>query len=145
MQVRSTIQVRYAETDMMGIVYHANYLLYFEDARTAFLEAIGCPYKELEDAGLMSPVIHFECSYGTPLTYGDTAIVCTSVIESRATKTVYSYKVYKQGQNIGVDKPCCTGTSTHCVVDSTSFKPQNIKKVAPKLYERYLEVVEPLA
>lgn len=145
MQVSTTIQVRYAETDMMGIVYHANYLLYFEDARTAFLKAIGCPYEELEQAGLISPVLHFDCSYGTPLTYGDTATVVTRVTFTTATKTIYAYEVYKQGQEIGVDKPCCTGTSTHCLVDSSTFKPQSMKKVAPKLYERYLEVMEPEA
>ena len=46
---------------MMGIVYHANYLLYFEDARTRFLEAIGFPYDHIEQAGYLSPVTHFEC------------------------------------------------------------------------------------
>lgn len=129
---------------MMGIVYHANYLLYFEDARTEFLKAVGCPYSELEEAGFLSPVVNVNITYGAPLTYGDTAIVQTRVIESRPTKTVYAYEVYKQGQRIGVDKPCCTATTTHCVVDAETFRPQSIKKVAPKLYERYREVMEPL-
>ena len=47
MRVCTPITIRYAETDMMGIVYHANYLLYFEDARTRFLEAIGFPYDHI--------------------------------------------------------------------------------------------------
>ena len=51
MRVCTPITIRYAETDMMGVVYHANYLLYFEDARTAFLEAIGYPYARIEEAG----------------------------------------------------------------------------------------------
>ena len=51
MHVHTPIKVRYGETDMMGVVYHANYLLYFEDARTAFLEAIGYPYARIEEAG----------------------------------------------------------------------------------------------
>ena len=51
------LTIRYAETDMMGVVYHANYLLYMEDARTAFLEALGIPYHTMEDAGIMSPVL----------------------------------------------------------------------------------------
>ncbi|WP_102378130.1 acyl-CoA thioesterase [Raoultibacter timonensis] len=144
MQARTTIHVRYGETDMMGIVYHANYLLYFEDARTDFLKTIGCPYSDLEEAGFLSPVVNVDISYGAPLTYGDTAIVQTRVIESRPTRTVYAYEVYKQGQEIGTDKPCCTATTTHCVVDAKTFRPQSIKKVAPKLYERYLEVMEPL-
>lgn len=143
MRVTTTIHVRYGETDMMGIVYHANYLLYFEDARTEFLDAIGCPYEELEEAGYLSPVVNVDITYGSPLTYGDTAIISTRVVESRLTKTVYAYEVYKQGQTIGVDKPLCTATTTHCVVDREGFRPQSIKKVAPKLYERYCEVAEP--
>lgn len=128
---------------MMGVVYHANYLLYFEDARTAFLDAIEFPYDYIEQAGYMSPVTHFECDYGTPLRYGDTAIVRTRVVLSRPTKTIYAYEVFKQGQDLDHDKPCCTGRSTHCVVDRTTFRPVSIKKVLPELYERYLEVVEP--
>ena len=59
MRVCTPITIRYAETDMMGIVYHANYLLYFEDARTAFLEAIGFPYRVIEEAGYLSPDVSF--------------------------------------------------------------------------------------
>lgn len=144
MQVTTTIHVRYGETDMMGIVYHANYLLYFEDARTDFLEAIGCPYSELEEAGYLSPVVNVNITYGAPLTYGDTAVVKTRVIESRPTKTVYAYEVYKQDQEPRHDKPCCAATTTHCIVDAKTFRPKSLKKVAPKLYDRYLEVMEPL-
>lgn len=68
MQATTTIHVRYGETDMMGIVYHANYLLYFEDARTDFLETIGYPYARLEEAGYLSPVVNVDVSYGAPLT-----------------------------------------------------------------------------
>lgn len=71
MKVCTPITIRYAETDKMGVVYHANYLLYFEDARTHFLEANGFPYKKIEDAGYMSPVVSFTVNYGQPLRYGD--------------------------------------------------------------------------
>lgn len=52
MKVCTAIPVRYAETDKMAVVYHANYLLYFEDARTRFLEELGYPYARIEQAGL---------------------------------------------------------------------------------------------
>ena len=70
---------------MMGIVYHANYLLYFEDARTAFLEAIGFPYRVIEEAGYLSPVVSFSVEYGEPLRYGETAVVRTREVSSRPT------------------------------------------------------------
>ena len=127
----------------MGVVYHANYLLYFEDARTAFLEAIGHPYKLIEQAGFMSPVTHMECNYGPPLRYGDVAIVRTRVVLARPTKTVYAYEVFREGQDLDHDRPLATGRSTHCLVDASTFKPVSIKKVMPELHARYQEVVEP--
>ena len=70
MRYRTQIAVRYAETDRMGIVYHANYLVWFEIARSEFLEKLGFPYEEMEKAGYMSPVADVQLSYGMPLTYG---------------------------------------------------------------------------
>lgn len=143
MRVCTPITIRYAETDMMGIVYHANYLLYFEDARTAFLEAIGFPYDRIEQAGYVSPVVNFTVNYGEPLHYGDVAVVRTRIVSSRPTKTIYAYEVFKQGQDLETEKPCCMGESTHCLVDATTFKPVSLKRVMPELYARYAEVLEP--
>lgn len=138
----SRIPVRYAETDRMGVVYHANYLLYFEVARTEFLEKLGYPYSRLEDEGLMSPVLDVQLSYGASLTYGDVAVVRTRVVKVTPVKTTYAYEVYKEGQVPGVDKPCCTGRSVHCLVRSGDFKPVSQKREAPALYELYREACE---
>ena len=116
---------------MMGVVYHANYLLYFEDARTAFLEALGYPYARIEEAGLMSPVTHMECDYREPLRYGEGAVVRTRVVLSRPTKTVYAYEVFKEGQDMDADKPCCTGRSTHCLVDPPRSSPSASSAACP--------------
>lgn len=139
----SRIRVRYSETDKMGVVYHSNYLIWFEVARAEFLEKLGLPYEMLEEAGFMAPVIDVHLTYGTPLTYGDWAIVRTTVMKQTAVKTVYGYEVYKEGQEIGVDKPCCTGTTTHCVVDSKTFHPVGLKHASPELYAAYLDAMEP--
>lgn len=67
MHVDTPIKVRYGETDMMGVVYHANYLLYFEDARIDFLDALDFSYSEqIEDAGFMSPIHAVEIQYKSP-------------------------------------------------------------------------------
>lgn len=136
------IKVRYAETDKMGVVYHANYLLYFEEARTAFLEKLGFPYAKLEEAGFMSPVLDVQLSYGESLTYGDVAVVRTKVTKVTPVKTTYTYEVYKEGQTPGVDRPCVTGASVHCLVRSDDFRPVSQKKVAPDLYEAYQKACE---
>lgn len=143
MRVCTPITIRYAETDKMGVVYHANYLLYFEDARTKFLEAIGYPYERIEAEGLMSLVTHFECSYGVPLRYEDTAIIRTRLVSVRPTKAVYAYEVFREGQDLDHDKPLATGRSTHCLVTIDTFRPVSMKKVTPDLYQRYLDVMEP--
>ena len=58
-------------------------------------------------------------------------------------KTVYAYEVFRKGEDPDVAKPCCTGRSTHCLVDAETFKPVSLKRAVPELYERYLEVLEP--
>ncbi len=143
MRVCTSIAVRYGETDMMGVVYHANYLLYFEDARIDFLRTIGIPYEEIEEEGFVSPVVSLSIDYGEPLRYGDVAVVRTRIISSRPTKTTYAYEVFKEGQDIDVDAPCCTGRSVHCLVDKETFKPMSVKRDMPRLYARYAEVLEP--
>ena len=68
----TNIQVRYAETDMMGIVYHANYLPWMEIGRTELLREHGLPYKEIEARGLMLPVLDVSVTYKRPARYDDT-------------------------------------------------------------------------
>lgn len=142
MKVDVPIEVRYAETDAMGIVYHANYLVWFEVARSRFLEAIGFPYTLIEDAGYLCPVLDMSVSYGLPFKYGDTAIVRVGIEKTNQTKTVYTYEVYLKGEEDSGKKPRVTGRSTHGIVDKENFRPQSIKRKFPQLYERYLEVLE---
>ena len=142
MIVDSKIVVRYAETDQMGVVYHANYLVWFEVGRTEFLEAINQPYFEFEKRGLMSPVLNAEITYGKPLHYGETAIVRTRLTEVTSVKSTFSYEIFHEGQSFD-EAPCCSGFTRHCFVRKEDFKPVSSKKVAPELYEAYLKVVEP--
>lgn len=65
--VETPIQVRYQETDMMGVVYHANYLVWFEIGRTAFIEELGFKYSEIEKQGVVSPVIDANISFKHPV------------------------------------------------------------------------------
>ncbi len=60
---KKEIEVRYAETDQMGIVYHANYLVWMEVGRTALIKELGFLYKDMEDRGVLSPVLDISISY----------------------------------------------------------------------------------
>ena len=89
MHRHTPIKVRYGETDMMGVVYHANYLLYFEDARIDFLDAVGFSYNEcIEQQGYMSPIHDVEMHYRAPLRYGEAGFVRTSVAKNLPMRTV---------------------------------------------------------
>ena len=142
MEITTDILVRYAETDKMGVVYHANYLVYLEVARTEYLEQLGFPYKEIEASGYMSPVLECNVSYGKPFVYGDTVVVYTSVTKVTSVKTQYSYRLYAKGEDPSQVRPHATATTWHCLVDSTTFKPISQKKHFPKLYDAYIKAAE---
>jgi acyl-CoA thioester hydrolase len=71
----TTVRVRYAETDAMRFVHHANHLVYFEVARTEALAAWGLPYHELEASGCAIPVLQSHCDHVAPARYGDTLAI----------------------------------------------------------------------
>ncbi len=143
MFVDAPIKVRYGETDMMGVVYHANYLLYFEDARIAFLDALGFSYSQrIEEAGYMSPIRSVEIQYHQPLRYGETGFVRTSIAKNLPLRTVYRQQVFREGSNPKVDKPLVDALVTVCVVERATFKPVNLKRTFPDLFAKYAEAQE---
>jgi acyl-CoA thioester hydrolase len=74
---RSPVRVRYAETDQMGVVYYANYFVWFEVGRTDLLRTLGSTYRQLEAEGLSLPVIEASCRYAAPCLYDDELVVVT--------------------------------------------------------------------
>ena len=131
------ITVRYAETDRMGVVYHANYLVWFDVARTEFLQELGFPYDKIEEQGYMAPVLEAHVNYGQSFTFGDTALIIVSITKLTPVKVKYSYKVYKEGDDLE-GKPRLTGYTMHCLVRSDTFKPVSQKKVMPACIKNFL-------
>lgn len=140
METSTEIEVRYAETDGMGVVYHANYLVYLEVARSDFLNKLGFPYADVEKKGYLSPVVHVDLSYGSPFHYGDTIVVKTHVSKVGAVKTEYTCKMYLKGEDPDIVKPHFTAVTTHCICEREGFKPISQKKIFPNLYEAYKRV-----
>ena len=94
----TTVRVRYAETDVMGVAYHANYFVWFEVGRTDLLRTLGWSYREMEDAGVLLPVIEASCQYRRPARYDDELEIRT---EGRVTSPVrmeFAYDVTVKGQ-----------------------------------------------
>ena len=110
-QSRSQVTVRYAETDMMGIVYHANYLPWFEIGRTQLLKELGLPYRQLEAEGYRLPVLEVSAKYSRPATYDDVLTIVTYLREKPFLRIRLDYQVFRG------DELLATGESVHAFVD----------------------------
>src|SRR5207245_9107795 len=92
-----SIRVRYAETDRMGLLHHANYLVYFEQARTELLRARGLSYRDLEDQGYLLVLTKVEVRYRSPAYYDDLLTVRTTVARTTAVRIDHRYDVFRDG------------------------------------------------
>jgi acyl-CoA thioester hydrolase len=90
-----TIRVRYAETDRMGLLHHANYLVYFEQARTELLRAQGVTYKDLEDQGFLLVLTKAAVRYKSPARYDDQLTIRTTVTRTTAVRIEHKYEVFR--------------------------------------------------
>ena len=90
------IRVRYAETDQMGVVWHGNYLQYFEIGRTEALRVCGWSYRGMEEAGIMLPLVEAHLEYARPAKYDDLLTVKTMVREPATARIRFDYEVWNE-------------------------------------------------
>ena len=126
------IEVRYAETDQMGVVYHANYLVWMELGRTQLIKDLGFSYAQMEKDGIISPVIDIQVSYKKPLKYGEVATIHTWIEKYDGFRSVYGYEVLTPKGEVAI-----TATSSHVCVNKESFRPIKFKRVYPEWHEAY--------
>jgi acyl-CoA thioester hydrolase len=109
----STVRVRYAETDKMGVVYYANYFVWFEVGRTDLLRAMGWSYREMEQAGVSLPVIEAHCDYHRPALYDDELDVKTEGRMLSPVRMEFTYQVVRrEGQVLAA-----SGRTVHAALD----------------------------
>ena len=108
---RAQVTVRYAETDMMGIVYHANYLPWFEVARTQLLREQGFPFRQLEADGFRIPVLEVSAKYLRPALYDDTLTIVATIREQPLLRIRIDYEIFR-GEEL-----LATGQSAHAFCD----------------------------
>jgi len=94
----TTLRVRYAETDRMGVVYYANYFVWFEVARAELLRALGWTYREMEEAGVTLPVIDAQCVYRRPARYDDEVTIHAEGRVNSPVRMTFDYRVTVNGQ-----------------------------------------------
>jgi acyl-CoA thioester hydrolase len=109
----STVRVRYAETDQMGVAWHGEYFAWFEVGRTDFLRDRGLTYKELEQQGLRLPVVEAQARYLKPARYDDVLEIRTRLAAVTGARVLFDYEVHLSGN----DGPLAVGHTVHAAVD----------------------------
>lgn len=110
--VTSKIRVRFTETDPLGIVWHGNYIQYFEDGREAFGREHGISYLDQQAHGFTSPIVKSNCEHKLPLRYGDIATIKTTFVNSAAAKMIFRYEIFNDDHKL-----VCTGETTQVFLD----------------------------
>ena len=129
------LTVRYAETDMMGIVHHSRYYPWFEVARTDWVKKTGYTYSEMERLGVLLPLTETQCKYHYGLRYEDEVLVTCRVSKLTVARIEFEYEVFREKDMLKVSE----GVTKHGFTDS-SLRPINLKKANPMIWEKLNEL-----
>lgn len=131
-------KTQYYETDQMGVIHHSNYIRWFEEARTHFLEEIGYSYQRIEkELKLMSPVLEIGCQYRSMVYFGDTVDISLRVEACNGIRATFAYEI----RDHETQELRTTGFSKHCFLNE-SCRPISLKKDQPELFSILKECTE---
>ena len=137
MPVTTEVRVRYAETDQMGIVYYANYLVWFEIGRVELLRSLGLAYSQLEiDHQCILPVIEATCRYRAPACYDDEILIETRPALLRGSVLKFAYRILRKAPEGKEPTVLAEGETVHVVCDD-----QLNKKPLPEKYAAALRAM----
>jgi acyl-CoA thioester hydrolase len=137
MPVTTEVRVRYAETDQMGIVYYANYLVWFELGRVELLRSLGLAYSRLEtDHGCILPVIEASCRYKSPARYDDEILIETRPAMLRGSVLKFAYRILRKAPDGRDQTLLAEGETVHVVCDDKLQR-----KSLPEKYEAALKAL----
>jgi acyl-CoA thioester hydrolase len=136
--VSTEVRVRYAETDQMGIVYYANYLVWFELGRVEVLRSLGLAYSQLEkEHECILPVVSASCRYRSPARYDDEIVIETRPAMLRGSVLKFAYEIYRKPNQKGKARELLAeGETVHVVCDD-----QLQRKPLPEKYEAALKAL----
>ena len=129
---RTTFRVRFSEIDSMQIVWHGEYVRYFEDGREAFGRLHGISYLDVQKHGYTTPIVKSVCEHKLSLKYGDVARIETTIVDSPAAKMIFRYVIYDSNNEVA-----CTGETVQVFLDSDG----NLVLNAPSFYEEWKKSV----
>lgn len=131
-ETKTQIRVRYAETDQMGVVYHANYAIYFEVARTDGFRQIGLPYSQLEADGVKLPVVDLHIKYHKSAHYDELLTIVARVREMPVVRLVVDYEIVNEAGEL-----LCEGESTLVFMDMKRNRPTRMPEYMRQAMEKY--------
>jgi len=131
---RLDIQLRYADSDQMGVIYHANYFSFYEQGRTKYLKDLGFDYHDVEKNGIIFPIREVSGNFIKPITYGEKIYLLTRVHKLTKVKTEYFHEIFN---DIGELK--ATGYTTVVCVDKESFQVLKMDERMPDIYNAYVK------
>lgn len=112
------IRIRYSETDQMGVVYHGNYAQFFEIGRTEWLRSLGVTYKDMENSGIMMPVISLNCIFKKSALYDDVLTIHVFLKKKPMVKIEFDYEIINQNEEL-----ISTGNTSLAFIDMKRNKP----------------------
>ncbi|MBR5076909.1 MAG: acyl-CoA thioesterase [Bacteroidales bacterium] len=127
-------EVKYYETDKMGVTHHSNYVRFMEEARIDWMDQLGYGFDRMEAEGIVSPVVAVSCNYKKTTTFKDVIEIAVKVKQLSEVKLVIAYTMRVDG------KVVCTAESTHCFFDGG--RPAVIAERFPALYAAMKETLE---
>ncbi len=133
----SEIRVIYADTDAMGIVYHGNYVKWFEIGRTEMLRQLGYPYSVMEKEKIWLPVISLSCDFKMPARYDDILEIAAWASELKGASITLNYEIRRKGE----DQILVSGNTRHAITDP-DLKPRKFKKDHPEIYEHIVGTMQ---
>ena len=125
----TTLRVRYAESDQMGVVYHANYLVWFEVGRVELLRQLGFSYQEMEAEGMHTPVVEVQCRYKHPARFDDLITIRTRLAQMRTSLLRFQYEIVRTADG----RLLAEGVSVHVVVGRDLKRTHLTQKYRPAL------------
>jgi acyl-CoA thioester hydrolase len=130
------MRIRYAETDKMGYCYYGNYAMFYEVARAEALRSHGFTYRQLEETGVMMPVLENYSKYYRPARYDDEITIKLTIKEKPSTRIKYHYELYLEN-----DKLIHVGSTTLVFVSMETGKPCQMPKVLADILNPYFDEV----
>ncbi len=131
---RVDIQLRYADSDQMGVIYHANYFSFYEQGRTKYLRDLGFEYSDVEKNGIVFPIRDVSSKFIKSITYGEKIHLLTKVHKLTKVKTTYFHEMYNSGGELKA-----SGYTTVVCVDKVTFKVIKMDERMPEIYDAYLK------